>query len=205
MKAPVHPRTRGFSLAEVLVASAMTAMMFAALIYTALSLQHCLWATEDYSIATAEQQRAIDFVSRDLRRAYTVTVSPDGAVLTMTIPDCHVSYDADGNPTGGLVTPIIADGVVNYKDPTKPLTVTYSISGQKFIRQQTISATGAASTLVLASYAADFKSSFSDANSVASFSITFAPDFKIARGREEASRGGTTLTASTSVRNVRRD
>jgi len=197
--------THAFTVAEVLVASAMTGILFATLIYTALSLQHSLTATEDYSSATADQQRAIDFVSRDVRRAYTVTVSPDGAVLTLTIPDCHASYDADGNPTGAIVTPVIADGVVNYKDSTKPLTVEYFISGQRFLRRQTIGATGSISTLVLANYVADFQSTFGDANSVVNFSISFTPDFKVAHGRDTSDRGATTLTASTSVRNVRRD
>jgi hypothetical protein len=179
--------------------------MFVALIYTLIALSRTFAATEDFSVATADQQRSIDYVSRDLRRAYTVTVSPDGKTLNMTVPDYYTTYDADGNPTGSPVTPTITDGVVNYNDPAKPLTVSYYLSGQSFIRKQTIGATGAVSTLVLASYAADFESNFSDATSIVNFSITFAPNFKVAAGRDAESRQGTLLTGTTSARNLRRD
>jgi hypothetical protein len=179
-------------------------------------------ATEDFSQATAEQQRAIDYVSRDLRRAYKVAVSNAGKTLTLTLPDAYTTYDVDGNPKDGLgtsnrgltdvnkyptglpVAPTIVDGVVDYGDPTKPVTVSYYISGQSFIRQQTIGATGASSTISICDYAADFQSAFSDKTAMVEFSISFAPNFQSSAGREIGSRSQTMLTASTAVRNLRR-
>jgi Tfp pilus assembly protein PilW len=220
---PVSLRRCAFTISEVMVACGVSAIMFAAILHTSVSFHRVFAATEDFSQATAEQQRAIDYVTRDLRRAFKVTVSGGGKVLTMTIPDAYTLYDADGNPKDGLgstnrglttgamyptglpVTPKIVDGVVDYGDPAKPVTVSYYISGQTFVRHQTIAATGASSTLTVCNYASDFLSSFADNTSVVEFSITFAPNFQSSAGREAGSRQMTLLTASTSVRNLRRD
>lgn len=196
---------RAFTLPEVLIASSVSAFMFAATLAVVVALQRSYSGAIDYSRGTTDQQRVLDYISRDLRRALTVTVSGSNQTLTVTVPDTYASYDSQGNPSGSLVSPTITSGKVYYGDPTKPVTICYFLSGNQLMRQQTIGATGGVSTLVISDSVELLQSSFQDLTSVVEYSVTFAPKMTLADVGSSTARLSTILTGRTSVRNPRRD
>ncbi len=203
--AAAHRHSSGFTLTEVLIASGISAFMFAGILATVVYLQRTCVGTMDFARGTTDQQRALDYIARDLHRALTVTVSSSSQTLTVTVPDTYTSYDSQGNPTGTLVTPTVSNGKVNYGDASKPLTICYYLSGAKLLRQQTIGATGAVSTMVVADSVELIQTSFADLTSVVTYSVTFAPRMTFSDDGNTQARLSTTLTGSTSVRNARRD
>ena len=205
--------TRGYTLGEMSVALGVSSLIFAALIFAGATLRRSFTAADQYSQATNDQMRAIDYITRDLREAWTITVSADAQTLTITLPDCYNNYDADGNPTGNpwdpsdtnLKAPTVSGATVNYGDPTKPITVSYYVSNQKIVRQQWWYVAGVQRTAsnVIASDVDNFQFHYQDLNSVVNSSITFTPSFHTVFW--SGARQATTISASTSVRNVRRN
>ena len=155
---------------------------------------------DDYSYQANEQLRAVDYVSRDIRSALSVTIPDDGLTVMVTLPDCYTSYDAGGIPTSTPVDPVIVDGMPQYGDAAQPVTVTYYISAGKLIRDQFVPATGLGSQLVVASNVSGFVSSFVPLNNSARFSITFAPQM---HQGISALRPGTTVSVTVSARKLR--
>ncbi|EDY17477.1 hypothetical protein CfE428DRAFT_4994 [Chthoniobacter flavus Ellin428] len=194
-----------FTLPEVMIAMAVSAFMFAALLTATVGFQRSFSGAMNYSRGTTDQMRALDYVARDLRRAYTVTVSQYNQTLTLTVPDTYTAYDSQGNPTGTLRSPTITNGQVNYGDPAKPITVSYYLSGGQLLRQQWIGATGATNTIVIADSVETLQSSFADLTSIVTYTITFAPNLTGFDRNSSGARANTTLIGSTSVRNTRRD
>jgi hypothetical protein len=188
-----------------MIAAAVSAFMFAATLTAIVFLQRSFQSSIDFSRGTTDQQRVLDYIARDLRRALTVTVSGSNQTLTVTVPDTYSSYDSQGNPSGSIVTPTITSGKVNYGDPTKPVTICYYLSGNQMLRQQTIGATGAVNTLVIADSVELLQSSFQDLTSIITYSVTFAPDITTTDRTNSSARLSTTLTGRTSVRNARRN
>jgi Tfp pilus assembly protein PilW len=199
-------RIRAFTVTEVMVASAVSLMIFAAVLTGVITFQRSFSGAIDYSRGTIDQQRVLDYLSRDIRRALTVTVSANSNTLTVTIPDAYASYDAQGNPIGSVQDPTFTStGVANYGDPTKPITICYYVQNNQLLRQQTIGQTGVQSTLVIADSVELLQSSFQDLNCIVNYAVTFNP--KMARSDQGNSlvRQLTTLQGSASVRNLRRD
>jgi hypothetical protein len=196
-----------FTLAEVMIAVGVSAFLFAGILTASVSLQRCLSSTNDYSVARGNQQTAIDYISRDIRGAYTVTVSADTQTLTVTMPDYYSAYDAQGNPIGDALDPVINIGQSDYGTAAHPVIVSYYISGGAMMRQQWWWASGIqkTATLLVVSDVEDFQSSFVDLSSVVTFNITFAPKYSEMHGTTSALRQGTTITTSTAIRNTRRN
>ncbi len=196
---------RAFTITEVMVASAVSLMIFGAVLTAVVTFQRSFTGAIDYSRGTIDQQRVLDYISRDLRRALTVTVSTDTNTLTITVPDAYGTYDAQGNPSGPVKDPDLSTGKVNYGDPAKPVTICYYVQNNQMLRQQTIGATNAVSTLVIADSVELLQSSFKDLNCIVNYSVTFAPKLtRSDRGSQQA-RASTVLSGTTSVRNARRD
>ena len=63
-----------FTLAEVLVAAAITAVTSSALFVGITTVQRTFRAAEHHAKSQSEQARIIDYIARDLRRALTVRV-----------------------------------------------------------------------------------------------------------------------------------
>ena len=62
-----------------------------------------------------------------------------------------------------------------FGDPTKPISVSYAVSGGQLIRTQTIQATGATSSLVICSNVTDLQLAFVTQTTTVTFAITFDP------------------------------
>jgi len=188
------------TLAEVLIAMVVSMFMFIAILTGTIALNQIFSGAMNYCSGTTDQQRAMDYIARDLRRALTVTVSQNNQTLTVTVPDCYSSYDSQGNPNSALVAPTITSGAVNYGNPAKPLTICYYVSNGQLLRQQTIGATGASSTLVIANSVQDLTSTFQNLTSIVTFNVSFLPTMTT----HDRNQAATTLTASTSIRNALR-
>lgn len=89
-----EPR-RAFTLAELMVSLAASAIVVGAMVTSAFSLRRGLHSNEVYAGAYADQRRLTDYIGRDLRRAiaisYTneagVTQAMGGEPITVTIAD----------------------------------------------------------------------------------------------------------------------
>ena len=174
--------------------------MFGMIIGAGTNSLRSLVVADDYSYQSNEELRAVDFIVRDLRRALTATISASGNSLSLTMPDYYSSYDSQGNPNGSLVTPTIVQGAPVYGDPTKPLLISYAVSGSKLIRTQTVQSTGAVSTLVICSRVNNLALEFIALRTTVKFNITFDPKYQ---GVSTALRTATTLSATVAVRAIR--
>jgi Tfp pilus assembly protein PilW len=164
-----------FTLMEVMVSTALASAITLAILTTGMSITRSSFAAEDYSYQTNEQNRAVDYITRDIRRALTVTIPAGGQTLSVTIPDVYPGYDAQGLPTGPLTDPVISKGVPTYGNATKPLVVTYYVSGSSLIRQQKVQSTGKTTELVVANKVNDMQLRLVPLSTVVNYSITFAP------------------------------
>jgi type II secretory pathway pseudopilin PulG len=193
-------RREAFTLLELLISIGIGCTMFGAMMLAMSGNMKSLAMADDYSGATQAEVRAMDYIMRDLRRASSVTIPTGGNSVSLTIPDCYSSYDAAGNPASAMVTPTIVNGAITYNGGSTPLLVTYSVSGTRLLRTQTVQATGAVSTLVICNNVNNFQLAFTELTTTVSLKITFAPRFRLGSASPAA---GTTLAGTASVRGVR--
>jgi Tfp pilus assembly protein PilW len=184
----------GFTLVEALIGAVVTSIVLAALIAGGIALLRSFTATKDYSTARTDQLRVLDYISRDVRRALTVSVTANPARLTLTVPDQYAGADPDRT----FRTPtLVTDGTyLGAKYGTNPVTVSYQVNGSNFVR------TEAGISTVIADEITDFQSSFDSADpagKTVATSLTFAPTF----GRNVSShvRSTTSLTSRAVMRN----
>src|SRR4051812_13364003 len=112
MNSPKSTALRGSTFAETLVAAGVFAVLCAAFITGAISLQRNFSNTKDYARNHSAQLRISDYIARDLRQSVTFSQVGSGQdlVMTLTVPNF---YDASGTPRNPVVN---ADGSVSYKD-----------------------------------------------------------------------------------------
>ena len=63
---------RGFTIAEMMISMAGSAIIIGALMLSSVGLQRAFRASEVYAAAQADQRRLLDYLTRDLRRAVAV-------------------------------------------------------------------------------------------------------------------------------------
>lgn len=80
-------RQAGFTLGETMVTTAVATLLLAGLFATATALNRTNAASEDYFSTHMQQIRIIDYLSRDVKRSYSVTTSSDLSTVTCIIPD----------------------------------------------------------------------------------------------------------------------
>jgi Tfp pilus assembly protein PilW len=68
-------RPQAFTLVEVMVSMAVSIALLGSLIETSIVLQRSFTEADNASSAVNDEERVLDYISRDLREAYTVTVS----------------------------------------------------------------------------------------------------------------------------------
>src|SRR3954447_10877236 len=68
-------RTSGFTMAEMMIAMAGSAIIIGALMFSSLGLQRAFRASELYAAAQADQRRLLDYLTRDLRRSVGIATS----------------------------------------------------------------------------------------------------------------------------------
>jgi prepilin-type N-terminal cleavage/methylation domain-containing protein len=98
MKTPDLREQTGFTLAEMLVAVAAGSLMLAAIIAASISMQKSLNAADSFFSTHMQQIRIIDYLSRDVKRAYIVTTSADQKTVTCIVPN-YLSSNTRTIPT----------------------------------------------------------------------------------------------------------
>ena len=204
-------REAGFTLPELLVGTAAAGIILLGLVLGSIALQRSYAATDQYATAQDSELRVMDYITRDLRRAMSVTVT-NNTQVSVVVPDYYNNYDSTGNPNvrdptvnSQPLDPVITSGSPVYG--TNPLTITYyvdpnpqSSTYQSLLRQVNWTASGTAkqSSTVIADNIQAFQLSFTNSGSVIQASITFAPIFE--RNSAATARAGTTLNVEVTLR-----
>ena len=196
-----------FTLPEILLALAVSGVVFGAILTSSTSLQKSFNAIDNYFGTHMQQIRIVDYLSRDVKRGLIVTTSADLQTVTVTIPNYIIQAgdpEAVVNPAlvGTPRTPTMAytpsGWQVNYGNTTS--TIVYSISGLSILRTENgIVTTIASSTDQLVPLTTDVELANTE---YAKTSITFQPIFT--SGGAAASRSGTTVYSTAYLRNKRR-
>jgi hypothetical protein len=122
MKRP-SSQTQAFTISEMMVSLAMSAMILGASLSASIGLQKSFSAVDNFFSTHMQQIRIIDYLSRDVKRSTVVKTSTDKTTVTCTLPNYVIS---PGDPDAGAgnvnvgkrrdpVISITANGpVVNY-------------------------------------------------------------------------------------------
>lgn len=208
MKSPfIHGSANdsGFTVAEFMVAIGMCLLILSGLVYGSMALQRSFAATDQYGTAQNSELRVMDYLTRDLRRAQTVYVTPDNKQVSVTLPDYYDTYDTKGNPTlaSNPRDPVITGGTAVFG--SNPLTVTYYVdpATQSLVRQVNWTVAGVAktSTMTIADAVQNFQLAFVNYGSVVQAQITFLPTFQ--KNSQQIAREGTTLNAAVTLREAK--
>ena len=92
----------GFTLMEMVVTMGISTVILAAFTTASVALQKSFYAIEDYAKGQNDQMRISDYLSLDLRRAYTIVVatSPQTGfvTVTLTLPNFYASANTPYDP-----------------------------------------------------------------------------------------------------------
>ena len=161
--ARLRTRSAGFTLLELLVGLAISAVVLTQILVATFSLQRSFAAADYRMNAQNDQLRALDYLSRDLHMASAVSVQNGGTSLVLTLPGATTSA-LDLN-LGTLLNPLLAKSGV----PSNASTVSYYLLGGELIRE-----TGGAQT-VLANTIADLE--FSQQGLFVTVDVLFTPQY----------------------------
>ena len=200
MRLPNHLRRNAYTLLELLVGVTIASAIFATILTSGVAIYRSCASVDDYSYQANEQLRAVDYISRDLRCALSVTIPVGGQTLALTLPSIYPTYDAKGNPTSAPVTPAIVNGAPVYGNPAQPVSVTYFVTGNSLLRQQTVPALGVTNSRVVARNVSNFQMNFVPLSTVVNFTLTFAP--RVHQGMTTP-QAGTTVAATVATRMLR--
>ena len=187
---------KGFTLAEMMVVSAIVSFMFLAIISASIALQKSFNAVDNYFATQMQQIRIIEYLSRDAKRSYNVQSTTSPQTVTCTIPN-YLNGDARRDPT--LAWSPSKGVTVDYA--ATPITVVYSVSNQSILRTENGVLTTIASSTDNLIPTVNWDEDLSNTEYL-STNITFLPIFT--SGGVTASRSGTTLFSSAYLRNKRR-
>jgi len=207
MKRTFTRNCHGFTLNEMMIAMAASAVVLAATLTSSGSLQKSFNAIDSYFATHMQQIRIVDYLSRDVKRGLIVTTSANLQTVTITTPNYIIQAgdpEAIINPAliGTPRTPSIvytASGPqVNYGTSTS--TIIYSINGLSILRTENgVVTTIASSTDQLVPLTTDVELANTEYTKT---SITFQPIFTSSGAA--ASRSGTTVYSTAYLRNKRR-
>lgn len=150
---PRFRRLAGFTLAEVMIASALTSIVLGGLMTASMAIQRSLSANDQLSRAQSDILRVADYMSRDIRNSTSVnTTATSSVLLTVTMGDY---YDRKGTPNN------VADDVANPPAlgrtgatyGTSPVTIRYLRSGTRIGRE--VSRVDGGATTVTTTWIAD--------------------------------------------------
>ena len=207
MKLNSSANARGFTLAEIMIAMAASAVVFGGTMTSTTALQKSFNAIDNYFATHMQQIRIVDYLSRDVKRGLIVTTSVDLQTVTITTPNYIIQAgdpEAIANPslTGAPRTPTItytpSGPQVNYGNTTS--TIVYSINGLSILRTENGTITTiASSTDQLVPETTDVELANTEYTKT---SVTFQPMFT--SGGSVAQRTGTMVFSTAYLRNKRR-
>lgn len=215
-------QNRGMTIVETMVAMGIGTFILAAFTAASIALQKSFVAIEDYTKGTNDQMRISDYLSLDMRRAFSISISGSAAnpplTVTMTIPNFYQSANTPYDPHVIGVTGwpykkhhhhkhqnIILNQVVDYgpydstlkrvTTPTKTVTYTFDSNVNTLFRTVDGVATAIAYDVK------DFNVAVSDLDETAQTQITFKPRFNNPASADAIA--GTTYYQTTLTRNTR--
>ncbi len=202
-----NKRNGGFTVTELMVSVGISSVMMAATITASVGLQKSFNAVDNYFGTHMQQVRIIDYLNRDVKRGLVVTTSTDLQSVSITVPKYVIEAgDAEAIANPALIgmprTPTIANTSagpqVNYGASTG--TVVYAVSGATIQRSENgVVTTIASSTDQLVPQTTDVELANTEYSRT---TVTFMPIFT--SGGSAASRTGTTVYATSYLRNKRR-
>lgn len=117
------------TLVELMVAVALGSMLMGWVGLAFMALQRSFEAANYQMTAQNDQLRVLDYISRDLRTAATVTVSSGNGKVTVTLP-------TDNTSTLGLKLGPLLDPLLSTAASAVPMTtVAYYVEGGQLIRE----------------------------------------------------------------------
>jgi type II secretory pathway pseudopilin PulG len=138
-------RSAAFTLVELLVGMAVTAIFMAGLLKTWTSLSYTGLNTTAYAARQSDETRVLDYLKRDIRRATAVQIYTGATLITdtttfgtelrLTIPGYYSDTREEDNAIGTKNTnaPSVTAGTVTYGTA---FTVRYYITGGAVIRDE---------------------------------------------------------------------
>lgn len=87
MNLPTRNNAGGFTIGEMMVVVAMTSVVLGGALTASIALQKSMWASDKFFSTHMQQIRIIDYISRDTKRALSVTTSTDRATVTCAVPN----------------------------------------------------------------------------------------------------------------------
>jgi hypothetical protein len=207
MKRKLPSYCQAFTLSEMMITLAATAVVLGAILTSSSSLQKSFNAIDSYFATHMQQIRIVDYLSRDVKRGLAVTTSPDLQTVTITTPNYIIqpgdpeaiaNPDLAGTPRTPTIVHTPSGPQVNYGATTS--TIIYSINGLSILRTENgVVTTIASSTDQLVPLTTDVELANTEFTKT---SITFQPIFT--SSGSPASRSGTTVYSTAYLRNKRR-
>src|SRR5205085_10424257 len=114
-----HIGRQGFTLIEMLLAVSVGSLMLAAIVAASVCLQKSFNAVDDYFDSHLQQVRIVDYLSRDVKRAYIVTSSTNRQTVTCILPN-YLIDNGSNQPTRAAPTLSLVGNkiVANYQATT---------------------------------------------------------------------------------------
>jgi hypothetical protein len=207
MKRKLPSYCQAFTLGEMMITLAATAVVLGAILTSSSSLQKSFNAIDSYFATHMQQIRIVDYLSRDVKRGLAVMTSPDLQTVTITTPNYIIqpgdpeaiaNPDLAGTPRTPTIVHTPSGPQVNYGTTTS--TIIYSINGLSILRTENgVVTTIASSTDQLVPLTTDVELANTEFTKT---SITFQPIFT--SSGSPASRSGTTVYSTAYLRNKRR-
>jgi type II secretory pathway component PulJ len=192
-------RRRAFALADMMVGTAIAAVIAAGMLTGIVALQRSFRAAHHHAKSQVEQTRLVSYISRDLRRAVHAEATKlfGRDALEIEMPDF---YTTDAQGTVVPREPTIRDGQVAYGDPSVKVLVKYYQKGGNLYRKVDTRET------ILATGVKDFLLQFTDeqgvtGGQVVGVSVSFVPKFQLNPANDGPLRAATTVYATTLLRN----
>lgn len=112
MRTVAARRTDGITLVEMLVVLGLSTVLLTAIFAAAVSLNRSYAASDDYFSTHLQQIRIIDYLARDVKRSFSVTISPDLKTVTCIMPNYVVQSGdpeavTDSSTIGTRRTPVV--------------------------------------------------------------------------------------------------
>jgi len=120
-----HIGRQGFTLIEMLLALSVGSLMLAAIVAASVCLQKSFVAVDDFFTSHLQQVRIIDYLSRDVKRAYIVISSTNPQTVTCILPN-YLTDNGSNQPTRAKPTLSLVGNkiVANYQPTTTVNNVT---------------------------------------------------------------------------------
>jgi len=122
---PGHIGRQGVTLIEMLLALSVGSLMLAAIVAASVCLQKSFVAVDDFFTSHLQQVRIIDYLSRDVKRAYIVISSTNPQTVTCILPN-YLTDNGSNQPTRAKPTLSLVGNkiVANYQPTTTVNNVT---------------------------------------------------------------------------------